>query len=142
MTGALLSFCVMAISIRELSGTLTIMEILALRAALGLAIIGAIAARAAGPAAHDQCAARLACICCATASISARNICGRWSLLLLPLATVFALEFTMPAWTILLAPFFLGERMTREPHRRGHPRPRRRAGDPAAGHRNASSRRR
>jgi drug/metabolite transporter (DMT)-like permease len=35
-----------------------------------------------------------------------------WSLLLLPLATVFALEFTMPAWTILLAPFFLGERMT------------------------------
>ena len=34
------------------------------------------------------------------------------SLLLLPLATVFALEFTMPAWTILLAPFFLGERMT------------------------------
>src|SRR4029077_1502383 len=35
-----------------------------------------------------------------------------WSLLLLPLATVFALEFTMPAWTILLAPMFLGERMT------------------------------
>src|SRR5438874_13334480 len=34
------------------------------------------------------------------------------SLLLLPLATVFALEFTMPAWTIVLAPFFLGERMT------------------------------
>src|SRR5262249_58218818 len=33
-------------------------------------------------------------------------------LVLLPLATVFALEFTMPAWTILLAPFFLGERMT------------------------------
>src|SRR5262249_12528196 len=28
------------------------------------------------------------------------------------LATVFALEFTMPAWTILLAPFFLGERLT------------------------------
>jgi drug/metabolite transporter (DMT)-like permease len=25
---------------------------------------------------------------------------------------VFALEFTMPAWTILLAPIFLGERMT------------------------------
>jgi drug/metabolite transporter (DMT)-like permease len=34
-------------------------------------------------------------------------------LVLLPLATVFALEFTMPAWTILLAPFFLDERMTR-----------------------------
>jgi drug/metabolite transporter (DMT)-like permease len=34
------------------------------------------------------------------------------SLLLLPLATVFALEFTMPAWTMLLAPFFLREHLT------------------------------
>ena len=43
MTGALLSFCVMAVSIRGLWGPLTIMEILALRALLGLAIIGAVA---------------------------------------------------------------------------------------------------
>ena len=34
------------------------------------------------------------------------------SLLLLPLATVFALEFTTPAWTLLLAVPILGERMT------------------------------
>ena len=34
------------------------------------------------------------------------------SLTLLPLATVFALEFTMPAWTALLASLFLHERMT------------------------------
>ena len=34
------------------------------------------------------------------------------SLLLLPLATVFALEFTTPAWTLLLAVPALGERMT------------------------------
>jgi drug/metabolite transporter (DMT)-like permease len=31
---------------------------------------------------------------------------------LLPLATVFALEFTTPAWTTLLAVLFLGERVT------------------------------
>ena len=31
---------------------------------------------------------------------------------LLPLATVFALEFTTPAWTTLLAVLFLGERIT------------------------------
>ena len=36
MTGALLSFCVMAISIRTLWGTLSIMEILSLRAMIGL----------------------------------------------------------------------------------------------------------
>lgn len=37
-----------------------------------------------------------------------------WSLsvILLPLATVFALEFTMPIWTIVLAAPLLGERMT------------------------------
>src|SRR5262249_36794308 len=34
------------------------------------------------------------------------------SLLLLPLATVFALEFTAPAWALLLALPVLGERMT------------------------------
>src|SRR5262249_25152163 len=34
------------------------------------------------------------------------------SLTLLPLATVFALEFTMPAWTALLAAIFLHERLT------------------------------
>jgi drug/metabolite transporter (DMT)-like permease len=34
------------------------------------------------------------------------------SITLLPLATVFALEFTMPAYTALLAAVFLGERMT------------------------------
>ena len=32
---------------------------------------------------------------------------------LLPLATVFALEFTMPAWVALLAVLVLGERMTK-----------------------------
>jgi len=34
------------------------------------------------------------------------------SLTLIPLATVFALEFTMPAWVALLAMPLLGERMT------------------------------
>jgi drug/metabolite transporter (DMT)-like permease len=33
------------------------------------------------------------------------------SLTLLPLATVFALEFTMPAWTTILAVLLLGERL-------------------------------
>ena len=37
-----------------------------------------------------------------------------WALVahLLPLAMVFALEFTMPAWTALLAVWLLGEKMT------------------------------
>src|SRR5262249_58971360 len=44
MTGALVSFCVMAVAIRQLWGPLTIMEILALRAALGPATVRVVAA--------------------------------------------------------------------------------------------------
>src|SRR3981189_3558599 len=44
MIGTLLSFSVMAVSIRELSATLSIMEILSARAAIGLLIIGALLA--------------------------------------------------------------------------------------------------
>jgi drug/metabolite transporter (DMT)-like permease len=36
-----------------------------------------------------------------------------WSLGVLPLAMVFALEFTTPVWAALLAVFFLGERLNR-----------------------------
>jgi len=44
MVGTLLSFSVMAVSIRELAGALSIFEVLAVRAGLGLAILLAISA--------------------------------------------------------------------------------------------------
>jgi drug/metabolite transporter (DMT)-like permease len=40
------------------------------------------------------------------------QICWALAITLLPFATVFALEFTIPAWVALLAVLFLGERMT------------------------------
>ena len=61
------------------------------------------------------------------------------ALTLLPLATVFALEFTMPAWTALLAVCVPGRADDAEPHRRRRPRLHRRAGDRAAGPRRASA---
>ncbi|TMV76608.1 DMT family transporter, partial [Thioclava sp. BHET1] len=49
-----------------------------------------------------------------------RNIChfgGQnlwfWALTMIPLAQVFALEFTSPLWVTMLAPFLLSERLTR-----------------------------
>ena len=42
----------------------------------------------------------------------AAQVAWATSLTLLPLATVFSLEFTMPAWTALLAAIFLHERLT------------------------------
>jgi drug/metabolite transporter (DMT)-like permease len=112
MVGALLSFCVMAVAIRKLSGPLTVMEILTLRAALGLVIIGVVAIFRPAER-HSINTRRLPLHVLRNSVHFGSQYLWALGLVLLPLATVFALEFTMPAWTILLAPFFLGERMTR-----------------------------
>jgi drug/metabolite transporter (DMT)-like permease len=111
MTGTLLSFSVMAIAIRGLSGSLSILEILAIRAAVGLLIVLAIMA-VRPELRHGINTRRIGLHALRNTIHFGSQYLWAWSLLLLPLATVFALEFTMPAWTILLAPFFLGERMT------------------------------
>ena len=111
MTGALLSFCVMAVSIRELGDTLSIMEILAVRAAFGVAIVvGLMLARTDLRGAISR--RRLPLHALRNGVHFGSQYLWATGLLLLPLATVFALEFTMPAWTTLLAAMFLGERLT------------------------------
>ncbi len=111
MTGALLSFSAMAVSIRALSGTLHILEILAIRNAGGLAILLAVGAWR--PELLRTVNARRARLHIARNAV---HFGGQYlwatSLTLLPLATVFALEFTMPAYTALLAVMFLRERIT------------------------------
>jgi drug/metabolite transporter (DMT)-like permease len=111
MTGTLLSFSAMAVSIRELSTALNVMDMLAVRAGVGLIIVSTLAA--------IRPDLRLAITSRRWRLHIARNsmhfgaqYLWAMSLLLLPLATVFALEFTMPAWTMLLALPFLGERLT------------------------------
>jgi len=111
MTGALLSFSAMAVSIRELSRALGILEILALRSTLGLAVLTALALlrpelRRAIPTRHIWLHLMR------NGVHFAAQVAWATSLTLLPLATVFALEFTTPAWTALLAVLFLHERLT------------------------------
>jgi drug/metabolite transporter (DMT)-like permease len=111
MIGTLLSFSAMAISIRELSAKLSIMEILTTRAAAGLLIVGALLALR--PELRRTINRRRLRLHVLRNSIHfAAQYLWASSLLLLPLSTVFALEFTMPAWTTLMATLFLGERMT------------------------------
>lgn len=112
MIGTLLSFCVMAVAIRSLWGPLSIMEILTVRAMLGLAIIGIVAVFR--PQLGRTIATRRLGLHVLRNGIHfGSQYLWAFGLVVLPLATVFALEFTMPVWTILLAPFFLGEHMTR-----------------------------
>ena len=109
MVGALLSFSAMAIGGRELSGEVSIFEILVFRSAVGLAIVSALLSRSG----WSQISVRR------FGWHSARS-CAHYGgqygwfygITLLPLADVFALEFTIPVWVAILAVPLLHERMT------------------------------
>ena len=111
MTGALLAFSALAVSVRVLGVTLSVMQILALRAALGLMVMAIWAAVNPGLRATINPRHLGLHLFRNTVHLGAQYLWA-WSLLLLPLATVFALEFTTPAWALLLALPVLGERMT------------------------------
>lgn len=112
MVGTLLSFSAMALSVRGLAGRFSIFEILTIRTALGLLIL--IGVGLAKPTLLRSISQRRIGMQLAR---NATHFTGQYlwalSLTLLPLATVFALEFTMPAWTVVLAILFLGETMNR-----------------------------
>ena len=111
MSGAIFSFTAMAIAAREISQTHDSFEIMAARSIIGLLLVlgfGLLSGQ--------------------LARISTQRLSGHfwrnlvhftaqnlwfWSLTVIPLAQVFALEFTSPIWVILLSPLFLGERLTR-----------------------------
>jgi len=112
MTGALLSFSAMAVSIRELSRTLGILEILALRSAIGIVVLTALAL--VRPELRRAIATRHIWLHLMRNGVHfGAQVAWATSITLLPLATVFSLEFTMPAWAALLAAVFLHERLTR-----------------------------
>lgn len=109
MSGAVLSFLAMALAGRELSASLGTFQILFFRSLIGLFFVGALAWRAGWrqlrtvrPVLHVG-----------------RNLAhfgGQFgwffAIAAIPLAEVFAIEFTIPLWTALLAVVFLGERLT------------------------------
>ncbi|MCZ8103526.1 MAG: DMT family transporter [Burkholderiales bacterium] len=112
MTGALVSFVFAAIAIRTLTSHFNVFEIGVVRTAGGLAIIVGAAFVRPG---------LLGDILASDATIHAgRNVVHAvggilWTMAigLLPLATVFSLEFTAPAWVAILAYPMLGERISR-----------------------------
>jgi len=112
MLGALLSFSAMAVSIRELSRHgFTIFEILAVRSGVALAFLCALLL--VRPELRPYALPRRMKLNIFRNTVHyASQYAWALSLTMLPLATVFSLEFTMPAWTALLAVWFLDEKMT------------------------------
>ena len=112
MVGALLSFSVVAVSIRELSrGGMSIFEILAIRS--GVALLVLLVLLALRPELRLLTRPhRMSLHVFRNTVHYASQFAWALSLTMLPLAMVFALEFTMPAWTALLAVWLLAEKMT------------------------------
>jgi len=111
MTGAIAAFTAMAVATRQIQHVHDTFEILAFRSAIGFVIVVTVAL-ATGHLARVR-ADRLP-------SHVLRNVfhfTGQslwfWAITVIPLAQVFALEFTSPIWVILLSPLVLGERLTR-----------------------------
>ena len=110
MTGAIASFSMMAVAGREVSFALDTFEIMLFRSVVGVIIV-AFAAVAFGTW-HQINGQQFSLH-------FARNIMhfigqNLWlyAVTVIPLAQVFALEFTSPIWVILLSPLLLGERIT------------------------------
>lgn len=111
MGGAVLAFSLMAVAGREASFELQTIEIMMYRSIFGLVVVVCVA-----------------CMAGTSHQITRRNF--GWQMLrnithftgqylwflaitLLPLAQVFAVEFTGPLWALLLSSLILGERLTR-----------------------------
>jgi len=111
MVGTLLSFSLMAISIRQLGGVLNLFELLMVRAVGGLIIL--LVVMAAQPVLFRHIALRKPLThLVRNGTHFVANLCWANAVIVLPLATVFAIEFMMPVWAGILAVLFLGERFT------------------------------
>ena len=105
--GTVASFIFMMIAIRELSTKMSSFEMLSFRSIIGIPIMCIVAATVGF---HSVKTSRLG-------TQIARNLfhcVGQWcwviGIMLLPMAHVTALEYTMPVWTVIIAMIFLKER--------------------------------
>ena len=111
MAGALVCFSSIAVAVRELARTLSIFEILALRTMGGLAIL-LLAAALHRPFRSQFGPGSLPLQITRNVIHFGGQYAWSYGLTLLPLATVFALEFTAPVFLAILAVPLLGERLT------------------------------
>lgn len=110
MSGALLSLCLMAIGARELAGGVGTFQILFVRSAIGLLVVSVVILRSGQGTLFRTRKFKIHL---------GRNVfhfIGQYGWFLgigvLPLAQVFALEFTTPLWTLIIAALFLKESLT------------------------------
>ena len=107
MVGTLLSFSLMAVSVRELGGVLNLFEIMMVRSIGGLLVLLAIMIPQ--PHLFRQLVLRRPVIhLIRNGTHYLASLGWSFAVIMLPLATVFAIEFMMPVWAGILAVLLLG----------------------------------
>ena len=111
MTGAIFSFTAMAIAGRAVSDVHDTFEIMMWRSVVGFVLLMIVAGSLGRL--HEVRRDRMGQHLIRNIfHFSGQNL-WFWALTMIPLAQVFALEFTSPIWVILLSPLVLGEKLTR-----------------------------
>ena len=109
MSGALFSFTAMAVAARELSHDMGTFQMLVVRSGFGVVLVTLLLAKS-GFAQLRFTHFRL------HITRNLIHFCGQlgwfYAISLIPLATVFAIEFTTPLWTAVFAAIFLREKLT------------------------------
>lgn len=111
MIGAITAFTSMAVAGRAAASNLDTFEIMLYRSLVGLAIVLSVASFAGtfGQIRSDKLPLH---ILRNAAHFTGQNL-WFFAITVIPLAQVFALEFTTPIWVILLSPILIGERITK-----------------------------
>jgi drug/metabolite transporter (DMT)-like permease len=110
MTGAVLTFSVMAIAVRELLERMDAFQVLFWRVGTALLLLLAFLPRAGLGALRTR---RIGLHATRNSFHFFAQLAWIYAIGVLPLATVFAIEFIFPVWVALLAVLLLGERMNR-----------------------------
>ncbi|MGW8247474.1 MAG: DMT family transporter [Acidiferrobacterales bacterium] len=110
MAGAIISFSALAVGVRELSTQISIVQILFWRGVVGLVIVSVIINQIGW---HHIYTRDIRLHALRNTIHFAGQYAWFFGLAAIPLAEVFAIEFTTPLWTALLATLFLGEQMSR-----------------------------
>ena len=111
MTGAIVSFTLMAVAGREVAVDLDTFELMMYRSLIGAVIVTAIGA-ATGRLPQVRTGRLRLHVVRNIFHFTGQNL-WFYGVAVIPLAQLFAFEFTTPLWVALLAPLVLGETMTR-----------------------------
>ena len=112
MLGAIVSFVAMAVAGRAIQVEMNTFELMLYRSGIGFVVVLALLARSKGGFAQVRTERFDLHLKRNLFHYTGQNL-WFYAVMLIPLSQLVALEFTNPIWVALLAPFLLGERLTR-----------------------------